>query len=332
MCWHAEHRHRLLSVGTILLLGWTGLLLSGCDGIGEEKDGYGFGCPPACENPIPRPVDRFPAWSPDSTRIAYYHIAQEKSERSGIWLLNLETDKQDFLVEGRHPTWHPDGNHLAFSRDRDIYRVDLRTDSVDRLTDCGACQLPAWSPDGNRIAFGAGEAFTNSEDSVGTWLMDPDGSNKEYLRLGGYRTWSPGGQYLALTVSTNSQGTESEIARFDLKSRRLEVLTDVNRVSARFPAWSPTGNVIAWKSLGEGEDPDWGIWIVEANGSNSRPLIREATHPSWSPDGSQLVFQYSFEEDHPALQEGQKVQTLGLADKDGSNVRPLTRLSDYIPR
>ena len=334
MYWHIGHRQRQSNFWTILLIMWTGLLALGCDGIGKGKDdGYGIGCPPACEEPISRTVDQFPAWGPDSSRIAYHHIAQDRRERSGIWLLNLETGEQEFLVEGRKATWNPDGTQIAFSRlDGNLYRIDLHTDSVQRLTNCGACGSPAWSPTGDRIAFDAGEGFTNSEDSVGTWLMDPDGSNKEYLRHGSSPSWSPDGHFLALPVTTDGENID-EIARFDLETGDLTILTNAGRLGASSPAWSPTGDRIAWYSLDEGEDPDWGIWTANADGSAPRPLIRGGSSPSWSPDGSRLVFQYTaFEEDHPDLRDGQGVQTLGIANADGSDLRPLTRLSDYMSK
>jgi Tol biopolymer transport system component len=316
----------LLVVG--LLLATMGFFVAGCDMLGGENtdDGYGIGCPPNCEEPIFRSVDRFPSWSPDSTRIAYYHISQEEDERSGIWILNLKTGKQEFLVQGRHSTWGPEGNQLAFTRDRDIYRIDLSSRAVQKLTECGSCGAPAWSPTGQYIAFGAGEGFTGSEDSVGTWLMHPDGSGKEYLRRGSSTAWSAKAKYLAFPVN------EGNVARYNVKESRAEVLTDVGRVSAGNPAWSPTGEVIVWDSNGEGADPNNGIWIAGADGTSARPLIPHGFDADWSPDGSKLVFQYVYSGDHPALREGQEVSTLAVANADGSNIRPLTRLSDYVPK
>lgn len=326
-----SRRAILLAAG--LLLAATGLLAGGCDMLGGESsddDEYSIGCPPICEDPIFRSVDRFPAWSPDSTRIAYYHISQEEGERSGIWILNLKTGKQEFLVRGRHSTWGPEGDQLAFTRDRDIYRIDLSSRAVHQLTECGSCGAPDWSPDGQRIAFTSGERLTGSEDSLGTWLMNSDGSELEYVGVGTRPTWAPSSEHLGMVI-TREGG--HEIGTYDLRQSSLKLLTGSSEfVSPDEIDWSPTGSKIAWYSSHTGSKSDWGIWVVGIDGTNARRLVPNGHYPSWSPDGSKLVFQYVYSGDHPALREGQDVSTLAVADADGSNIRPLTRLSDYLPK
>ena len=52
------------------------------------------------------------------------------------------------------------------------------------------------------------------------------------------------------------------------------------------PAFSPDGERIAFRS---DRDPA-GIYVMEATGENLRPVTAGGFHPSWSPDGKELVF------------------------------------------
>jgi len=52
------------------------------------------------------------------------------------------------------------------------------------------------------------------------------------------------------------------------------------------PAYSPDGERIAFVSSREGG----GIFIMGATGESPKKLINEGAHPSWSPDGSKLVY------------------------------------------
>lgn len=68
-------------------------------------------------------------------------------------------------------------------------------------------------------------------------------------------------------------------------SRSQASVASVNEL----PAWSPDGSKIAFHSSREGN----GIWVMDADGRNQRPLTRPVTgdlFPSWSPDGSKIAF------------------------------------------
>jgi serine/threonine protein kinase len=81
-----------------------------------------------------------------------------------------------------------------------------------------------------------------------------------------------------------------ENGNFDIFSRRVGSnrrvnLTPDSTADDSEPAFSPDGNLIAFRS--DRESP--GIYLMEVTGENPRRLADFGHHPSWSPDGKQLV-------------------------------------------
>jgi len=66
----------------------------------------------------------------------------------------------------RLPTWSPDGDLIAWSRNRDIYVMAWDGSSQTKLAE--EAGFPAWSPDGSLIAF-------VSQNDI--YAIDMDGSN-----------------------------------------------------------------------------------------------------------------------------------------------------------
>ena len=78
------------------------------------------------------------------------------------------------------------------------------------------------------------------------------------------------------------------------------------------PAWSPTGNLIAYVSDAAGDDD---IWVIEPSGSNAINLTAGSgsrdVHPAWSPDGSRIAF---------------------VSDRDGGGVFVMSALGGAVRR
>ena len=101
-----------------------------------------------------------PAWSPDSSRIAF---ASDRGGQMDLWVHDLARNRSERLTESHGavsgPAWSPDGNHIAFVVDhRAPGVVDLQRDS-HRFSffpsPPGEIGRPTWSADSNSIAVGA---------------------------------------------------------------------------------------------------------------------------------------------------------------------------------
>ena len=59
--------------------------------------------------------------------------------------------------------------------------------------------------------------------------------------------------------------------------------------SAPTQAAAPTGKIAFSKSIGDGPE-NQSTWIMNEDGSNARKILDRASHPAFSPDGSQIVY------------------------------------------
>ena len=107
--------------------------------------------------------ERYPAWSPDGTRIAYF------SDESGEMALHIknqsgqgETAKIDLGTPGSYfffPKWSPDSKKIAYTDKRlNLWYVDLEKKAPvkvfhDRFTGPQQIFQAAWSPDSKWLAY-----------------------------------------------------------------------------------------------------------------------------------------------------------------------------------
>ena len=152
------------------------------------------------------PVD----FSPDGSTMLLTLDLEEGGR--GLFARDLASNDRARIETGSdadaYARWSPAGGAITFESGRDgnpeIYRHDLETGATERLTDnSGLDEWPSFSPSGTQIAWASG-----GEERKHLWVMQTDGSDKRQLTDGlmfgdAYPEWSPDGQQILLTVSTD---------------------------------------------------------------------------------------------------------------------------------
>jgi len=200
----------------------------------------------------------------------------------------------------RQPVWSPDGTRIAYAALRDgnwdIYTIDANGGDRSRITtDPLRDDYPQWTSDG-RIIFTRNVFACPCTE----WIVNSDGSNPQQLPLSGDilgADGSPRGNLLA--YSSNAGGTYSlHVAQLGLKGGPLisgdrQITTGPAPAGDFEPRWAPNGNDIVFLRDHTGLDND--VYVVHADGTGLRQLTNTPTRPefwpTWSSDGSEVLFQ-----------------------------------------
>lgn len=174
------------------------------------------------------------------------------------------------------------------------------------------------------LAFVRGEASTTD-----IYVVREDGSGLRRMttsRGADYSPiWSPDGKRI---LFVSSRDGDDELFVMDASGKNVRQLTR-NRQRDLTPQWSPDGRLIAFASdRGRAGEPE--TWIMRADGTNSRRLVKTVNHPSWqdlqyspvwSPDGKRLIFSMAASDSNPEL------YVVGL---DGKGLKRLTRTAGSL--
>lgn len=159
-----------------------------------------------------------------------------------------------------------------------------------------------------------------------TFVMDTDGSNISWLtdswayyRALDRETFSPDGSQRTYVQSRPEpgRGTFYEIWVQNTADGFTYYLTGGSRITYS-PVWKPTGNTIAFVAQDAGNDE---IYLIDVESLRETRLTDNQwewdKHPSWSPDGSQIVFWSN--------RGGTGKQEIWVMSADGTNQRPLVQ-------
>lgn len=257
--------------------------------------------------------DYSPRYSADGRRIAWVRDNR-------IWTMNADgTGEAGPAVPSTAPEstfmgdWSPDGTQLVFQSSRDgnfeVYKMNVDGTGLTNLTNNSGPvgsndSQPSWSPDGTRITF-----HSNRDGDSDIHVMNADGKN-------------------VVNVTNSSPAEESA------------------------PRWSPDGKAIAFQSdravfPRPGVARNLDIFRMNADGSGVTRLtfsdfdpaagpsmLTNFTgfdlNPSWSPDGTRIVFHSGRAPEHRAASPGGQWEayTVDAVKGEGPGGANLVRLTN----
>ncbi len=199
----------------------------------------------------------------------------------------------------------------------EIYVMDGDATNARRMTNnTDADAFPALSPDGKKIVFDSNRLRADAEpiNTSDLFLMDADGSEQTWLTRGSSATWSPDSKNIAFHASASGTGLpikpDPGAATFDSDIFVANVddvlehgagrknLTDSPEAIDDDPDWSPSGEQIVFVSHAVTDNQlnsiTAEIYLINADGTGA-PVrltnnVEEERGPSWSPDGTRIVF------------------------------------------
>ena len=200
------------------------------------------------------------------------------------------------------PCLSRDGSKIVFCSEEkpgpegstNLYTMNADGTNRTRITDCDALGFqhamePQWSPDGKRIVFLSGYSEI--------YVVDADGSNLWRVVAAtetagnGEPEWNADGTQI---VFQSARAGQNNIWKVNADGSQLQRLTS-EAASDQQPSCSPDGQSIAF--IREKSEDGGQVWIMKADGSGQKPLsrdtIKNAVHPTWSPDSRSVAFMHA---------------------------------------
>lgn len=198
--------------------------------------------------------------SVEALRTAKIAFASNRDGNSEIYVMNPDGSEQVNLTHhpgnDYSPVWSPTGKQILFASDRggrtsDLYMMNADGGGVRRVFNRRVARShPTWSPDGEQIAY-----YRVDRGEVAIYIASIDGGAEKRIATGMHPAWAPDGSEIAF-MSAKILIPIDEFGGIEIGNPRIEII-DL-RTDAEDQI-SPEGF----------------------------PLL---FNPTWTPDGTQLVF------------------------------------------
>jgi Tol biopolymer transport system component/DNA-binding winged helix-turn-helix (wHTH) protein len=251
----------------------------------------------------------YPAFSPDSTRIAY---STDRGKGFEIFVRQIAPGGKEIQItsdgnQNMQPTWSPDGTLLAYySRTRGgIWITPAVGGTARKLTEFGS--HPAWSRDSQWITFQSGGLNDLGSDSVGVsppsviWVIRPDGTGAKKITSpgqpdGGHGSpsWSPDGKHIVFVSMFHGPSELWAMGSDGAGLVRLQA-----RSSGYYdPVYAPDGKSVIFGASGVRQT--FGLWQLRVDPATSAPIGQAAQimnsggerikNVSFSSDGKKMLY------------------------------------------
>jgi len=188
---------------------------------------------------------------------------------------------------------------------------------------------PSWSADGSTILFTRWWRVGSGVRS-GVFRMKSDGSETTCLDSipdAYYASPHESPDGTKIVCERSAPNGYREIWLMNADGSGAIDLTPADEQGAS-PEWSPDGTRIIFS---RGTWIGWRIYTMSPHGSDTLKVVETGIansnqyQPSWSPDGASIVYV----DDH-GVQESTDFTWIDIANADGTNIRPLTPLTDGL--
>lgn len=235
--------------------------------------------------------------SPDEKWVSF-NGREDQSSPLRIKLISLETGEEKWLTAPEmgfngdfHPTFSPNGNQLAFVREKNsvsmhLWIFDLLSNELEQITtEHLSINGFDWSNDGNALYYG-----TNKSGLYKLWEVDLLTKQSRVMPIGDEQLVMPRVAKSGRMVYAKLQDNVN-IWSYHLDSKTAKAWRATNDLNLN-PSPSPDGSKVCFTTVKDGK---FQIWTSNTDGKEAVPITNfignYLSNPRWSPDGKYIIFQ-----------------------------------------